>query len=173
MTDDESDAIDARLLAEGDLDRLFARHYDDLVSRAVMRLRDRDAAADAVQTAALRVLRELRAGRDHGHPMRVVLHQVLTYTLRGWGAPIEDPLPEVDEPRDPRADDHLAAVEHRAWLDGVLGVLPPRVRDVTRMRFGEGREIAEIAQELGIQRNAVDQALHRGRAALREAWLDA
>jgi RNA polymerase sigma factor (sigma-70 family) len=169
---DESDAIDARLLAEGDLDRLFARHYDDLLSRAVIHLRDRDGAADAVQTAVMRVLRELRAGKDHGYPMRVVLHQVLTYTLRGWGTPIEDPLSEVDEPRDTRADEQLAAVDHRAWLDGVLDVLPPRVRDVTRMRFGQGREIAEIAQELGIERNAVDQALHRGRAALRRAWLD-
>ena len=173
MNGDESDAIDARLLAEGDLDRLLARHYDDLVSRAVIRLRDRDAAADAVQTAVMRVLRELRAGKDHGHPMRVVLHQVLTYTLRGWGAPIADPLPEWDELPDARVDDDFAAVRHRAWLDAVLETLPRRVRDVTRMRFGEGREIPEIAHELGIERNAVDQALHRGRAALRTAWLDA
>ena len=173
MNGDESDAIDARLLGEGDLDRLFARHYDDLVSRAVIRLRDRDAAADAVQTAVLRVFREIRAGKDHGHPMRVVLHQVLTYTLRGCGAPVEDPLPGWHDLPDARADDDFAAVRDRAWLDAVLGPLPPRVRDVTRMRFGEGREIAEIAQELGIERNAVDQALHRGRAALREAWPDA
>ena len=36
------------------------------------------------------------------------------------------------------------------------------------MRYLDGREIADIARCLGITRNAVDQALFRGRRRLRE-----
>ena len=52
-----------------------------------------------------------------------------------------------------------------------VAALPDRDRVVMRMRFVDGCEAREIAAALGITANAVHQALHRGRAALRAAWV--
>jgi len=40
---------------------------------------------------------------------------------------------------------------------------------VLELRYLEGYDHEEIARRLGIERNAVDQALHRGHRRLREA----
>jgi DNA-directed RNA polymerase specialized sigma24 family protein len=40
---------------------------------------------------------------------------------------------------------------------------------VLELRYRDGREIDQIAEQLGLTRNAIDQALHRGHAKLRES----
>jgi RNA polymerase sigma factor (sigma-70 family) len=74
------------------------------------------------------------------------------------------PLPEAWEELhqaepDPGGVDRLA----RAFAE-----LPERARQVGALRYLRGWEIEEIAAELDIDRNAVDQALHRARRALCE-----
>jgi DNA-directed RNA polymerase specialized sigma24 family protein len=150
VTNDEIDALDDRCLAEGRLDEVLARHLPDLRDRARVRMRDAALADDVVQQALERVLREVR--RD------------------AWaraGAGREVPLDPGDGPDD---DGGLGEVVARGWFDQAVAGLPDRDREVMRMRVAEGREPAEIAEALGITANAVHQAIHRGRRALREAW---
>ncbi len=42
------------------------------------------------------------------------------------------------------------------------------IGEVARLRFLQGLEIDEIAEQLGKKRNAVDQSLHRSRNKLQE-----
>jgi RNA polymerase sigma factor (sigma-70 family) len=58
--------------------------------------------------------------------------------------------------------------EFRYDLERALAELPEGDREVASLRFLDGLEIAEIAEQLGKQRNAVDQALHRTRRKLQE-----
>lgn len=167
MSDDAPDTIDDRLLAERRHAELLARHYPALVDRARVRLRSEADAHDAVQSAMVRLVAELRRGKVYDVPFRVVAHQVLTWTIRGWFAARQDdpgPLPPdlaVDE-------DGFVHVEARLRLEQYFESLPRRDRDVMRLRWIDGEEISDIADQLGITPNAVSQALHRGASRLRE-----
>ena len=65
------------------------------------------------------------------------------------------------------ADPYGPLVEDEA-LEWLFGGLPEGARRVLDLRYRQGLEIAEIAERLGLERNAVDQALHRGHERLRE-----
>ena len=65
--------------------------------------------------------------------------------------------------------DAVDAVVSRYWLADLIGELPGRAREVVELRYLDGLEHDEIAARLGIERNNVDQALHRGHLRLREA----
>ena len=171
MTNDEIDALDARLLAEGRLEDVLARHLPDLRARARVRLRDETLADDAVQHALERVLREVRRGKHYRHPIRVILHQVLGWAIADVSARQRDREPDAPLDEGVGGDDGgYSAGVARDWFDRAAASLPDRDRVVMRMRFAEGREAREIATALGITANAVHQAIHRGRRALRTAW---
>jgi RNA polymerase sigma-70 factor (ECF subfamily) len=160
-----SDAEDARLLAAGDVDRLAAKYLPVVQAIVYARVRG-DGADDVVQDVMLRLLRELDAGKAYTVPYRVVVPKVTVWLVKGHfrGEPVQLlPLPqEWDAPDDSRpelADDD--------WLERLFAELPERQRQVCELRYRRGLEIDEIAAELGIERNAVDQALHRAHARLR------
>ena len=173
MSADASDAIDQRLLAEDRHAELVGRHYHDLVDRARMHLRGRGDAEEVANLAVVRLLGELRRGRTYSVPFRVVAHQVLTWIIKDWHGRRpdgSDPLPpDWDLPAD---EPGFAEFESRQTLEELFERLPARDREVMRLRWIDGAEIAGIAERLGMSRNAVDQALHRGRRAVEEAWLD-
>jgi RNA polymerase sigma factor (sigma-70 family) len=169
---DASDALDELLLSEGRHAELLARHYPDLVARARAHVGPVDA-VEVVHTALDRIVRELAAGRRYRVPFRVVAHQVLTGTIRGRRpAGNEVPLAEGAEVPDPAAEEGLVDVDERLSIEALLRRLPKGDGRVMRMRYLEGLEISDVAARLGMTRNAVDQALHRGRRAIKEAWLD-
>jgi RNA polymerase sigma factor (sigma-70 family) len=169
---DASDAIDGRLLAEGRHQDLVARHFDALRDRARLRLGPGDG-DDVVQDAVLRLLRELRRGKSYPVPFRVVAHNVLTWTIREWLAGrVADPGPLPDGWDVPADEAGFAELESRDAIERAIEPLPSRDREVVRLRYVEGEEIAGIAERLRMTRNAVDQALYRGRRALKESWLD-
>ena len=161
-----SDAEDARLLAVRDIDRLAAKYLPVVQTIVYARVRG-DGADDVVQDVMLRLLRELDAGRTYAVPYRVVVPKVTVWLVKGHfrGEPVQlVPFPEdwvalaQDEP-DLAGDD---------LLERLFGGLPERARQVCELRYLRGLEIDEIAAEIGIDRNAVDQALHRGHKALRD-----
>lgn len=159
MTNAERDRLDARLIADGDLCALFAAYQPVLRDRLRARRVLPDRADEVLQETMLRLLRELRAGVRHPVPFRVVAHRVLIWTLQGTHVQQTLPLGDWDAAADdPALDDAL----HRYDLDLRLRDFPPGVGQVMRLRFGEGLEIEDIARRLGMERNAVDQALHRG-----------
>jgi RNA polymerase sigma factor (sigma-70 family) len=164
---DERDAEDARLLEEGDIAGLLAAYSDIIVGRCVARLRGDDAAYDVAQDVRHRLLAEFRRGKRYKVPYRVVVHKVIDWTLSEHfeGRNTAVPLPDNWEPP---VDDSTESVLSRYYLVDLFGSLPERTRRVLELRYVGGLEIEQIADRLGLTRNAVDQALHRGHAKLRE-----
>jgi RNA polymerase sigma-B factor len=66
-------------------------------------------------------------------------------------------------------DEGFAHVEHRAVIDGVVGVLTDRERDVVQLRFNEDLTQAEIAARVGVSQMQVSRILRRALVKLRGA----
>jgi RNA polymerase sigma factor (sigma-70 family) len=164
---DARDAEDSRLLDANDYSRLLATYYRVVVERCRLRLADPDA-YEVAHNVMERLLRELTAGRRYRVPFRVVVHQVTTWKIKEFQTRGRvEILPEGWDPES--GEDPFEAFEQDHDLALLFAGLPPRVRDVMRLRYLEGLEIGEIAERLGMTRNAVDQALHRGHATIRES----
>ena len=167
--DDARDAADARLLADGEHARLLARWEPVIVQRCVAGLRGHSDAEDVAQDVKLRLWRELQAGKRYeGIPYRVIVHQVITWTVKDYfsGRRTDLPLPDGWEPAAAGNPYDLVTVR------SVLSELPGKTRLVCELRYLEGFEIEEIASRLGMTRNAVDQALHRAHRKLRPVLTD-
>ena len=163
---DARDAEDTRLLDANDYSRLLATYYRVVLERCRLRLADGDA-YEVAHNVMERLLRELTAGKRYPVPFRVVVHQVTTWKIKEFHTRGRvELLPEDWDPRS--GEDPFEPFEQGHDLELLFAGLPPRVRDVMRLRYVEGLEIGEIAERLGLNRNAVDQALHRGHATIRE-----
>ena len=68
-------------------------------------------------------------------------------------------------------DGPLSKVIYEDWLRYLFARLTPHDRDIAVMYFVDDTSIVDIAAQLGLPRNAIDQALHRVRKTLREAGL--
>ncbi len=165
---DELDAADAKLLAEGEYAVLLAKYEPIIIGRCVARLRGHADADDVAQDVKLRLWAELRVGKQYPVPFRVVVHQVIGWTLGDYfgGRPTDVPLPEGWDEGDPT--DALGELLDRDAVGAMLDSLEGRTREVMQLRYLERLEIDQIAIRLGMERNAVDQALHRGHRNLRE-----
>jgi len=64
--------------------------------------------------------------------------------------------------------DHAASAIERLVIADAIGALDPRERELIALRYGADLSSRQIAQVLDMQTNAVDVALHRARAHLRE-----
>ena len=172
MTHD-SDAEDARHLSDGDIAYLLAKYEPVVRARCVARLRGDLAADDVAQNVMLRLLDEFHRGKRYGDvPYRVVVHQVVGWTL----------------------NDHFRRPPHRRTAAGRLGA--GGARRASRPRASRpaascsptcpsGRAARASSatcsasrstrsrEQLEMTRNAVDQALHRAHARLRDLVADA
>ena len=164
-----TDAEDARLLAARDHDRLLAKYLPVVQTIVYARVRG-DGAEDVVQDVALRLLRELDAGRTYSVPYRVVVPKVTVWLVKGHfrGKPVQL-VPFPDDWEAPGTDGF--DLPDHDWLERLFAELPERPRQVCVLRYLHGYEIEQIAAELGMERNAVDQALHRAHARLRDILL--
>ncbi len=165
-----SDLEDTQLLEAGNLAALLAKYDATILGRCIARLRGGLDAEDVAQNVRLRLVAELQRGRRYGGtPYRVVVHQVIGWTLADYfaGRPTDIPLPESWEPAG--GDDQEALMSHY-YLERLFeSSLPEGARRVFELRYLQGLEPTQIAEELAMTRNAVDQALHRGHRKLREA----
>jgi RNA polymerase sigma-70 factor (ECF subfamily) len=163
---DARDAEDALLLEAGDHAALIAAYADVVVQRCLVGTRD-ESGRDVAQNVFLRLWQELRRGKRYAVPYRVVVHQVITWTLKEHfaGGRTELPLPEGWDPADPV--DQYADVDD-SDLDALWSDLAEGDRRVLDLRYVEGLEVPEIAERLGKAPNAVHQALHRAHAKLRK-----
>ena len=164
---DARDAEDALLLQNGDHAALIAAYHEVVVQRCLVAVRS-EAGYDVAQNVFERLLKELARGKRYDVPYRVVVHKVVDWTIKDHfqGARTDLPLPEdwdladVSDPYRSLGDDEA--------LEQMFGELPEGARRVLDLRYREGLEIDEIAERLDMDRNAVDQALYRGHAKLRE-----
>src|SRR6266498_80472 len=161
---DARDVEDKRLLEAGEHKLLLAGYFHAVRERCFLRLRDRDAGDEAAQRVFERLAAELARGRAYPVPFRVVVHMVTEWTLRGFypAAKQDDSLPEGWDP------EALERVDARLDFDVLLADLPQRQREVAELLYREGLSHEQIAERLGLKRNAVDQALHNAHAKLAE-----
>lgn len=95
MTDD--DARDAQLLEAGQFDRLLAKYHLVILARCIRGTRNVDDGQDVAQDVEFRLFREFQAGKRYpGVPFRVVVHQVVKWTIKDHfqGRPTDVPLPD-------------------------------------------------------------------------------
>jgi DNA-directed RNA polymerase specialized sigma24 family protein len=170
LMNDARDAEDTRLLEAGEIDLLLAGWYETIVSRCLARMRG-PAGHDVAQVVCERLWRELKNGRhrDGRLPFRVIVHQVIEYTCRGyydpgWG---ESEWLEVDGP----SGDETAGVETRLDLESFVTSLPPGDGAVGKLWLLDGLEPDQIAAKLDKKPNAIYQARSRISMRLRE-WLE-
>ena len=157
---DERDDLDDRLLAQGRYSELLAAYYPVVIARLRLRLPAGDV-YDVAQNTMLRLFSELRRGKRYPVPFRAVVHQVLGWTVRGHWQDAK-PRPECQFPPDwDIADERPAhSVEGDDWVRYMIAPLPERDRQVATWRYLDGMEIQQIADDLGINRNAVDQIVN-------------
>jgi RNA polymerase sigma factor (sigma-70 family) len=167
---DARDAEDRRLLAAGDHKLLVAGYFHLVRERCLLKLRNRDAADEAAQAVFVRLLAELSRGKTYPVPFRVVVWKVVEWTVRGTypGAKPDAELPEEWEGAD---EDAYGDWETEHDIAQMRASLPPRQREVAELRWLRGLEPAEIAAELGIEPNAVYQALHNANEKLKRMLL--
>lgn len=163
---DEWDAADRRLLEAGELEELLARYVETIQGRCAARVWNHADAEDVAQRVLYRLWNELKACRTYPVPFRVVVHKVIGWTIRAYLSE-QAKLPLPDEREEP-VDGEFDEVDGRLDLERLFGQLTGREREIFTGRYLQGREIEEIAAELDMTRNAVDQALHRGHRKLRE-----
>jgi RNA polymerase sigma-70 factor (ECF subfamily) len=163
---DARDAEDQRLLEAGEHKLLLAGYFTPVRDRCFFRLGTRDAGDEAAQHVFVRLLGELRKGKTYPVPFRVVVWMVTEWTLRGFHVGRREV--EFPEEWDPAGPDAFAEWEQDHDLAALFADLPQRQRQVLDLRYRLGLTPAEIAEQLGIEANAVYQALHNGHAKLRE-----
>ena len=137
-----------------------------------------------------RLMDEYARGKTYTVPPQVVVRNYCKYMAKGYlaereysrydsldaPAPIDGEGNEVARPapvdRSVRIEDTVVAAEYvYSLLDDPS--IPQGELVVIEMRYLQGMDIADIAETLGIKRNAVDQRLHRALRRLRDLSLGA
>ena len=92
------DARDADLLADGRIERLLATYEPVILARCIKETRSVHDGQDVAQDVMFRLYREFRAGKRYeGVPYRVVVHQVVRWTLADFFAGRRTDVPLPDE----------------------------------------------------------------------------
>jgi RNA polymerase sigma-70 factor (ECF subfamily) len=170
---DDAKLVDRALTGDqGAFTRLVERHQRWVTVAALRSTRNLEEADDMAQDTFLRAYQSLATWRREA-PFRAWLGQILRNRLRDRArslGPLPEPLDAAPEPgSDPEQERQLLDRELLAALRQAYDDLPPgRQREVVRLRFLEGKTLAEIAAALGIQVGTVKIHLFRGARRLRE-----
>lgn len=164
---DVDEARLTRAVAAGDSDafdelyRLYARRLATYAGRIAG---DPSAGEDVAQIALLSAYEALRRGTRPRH-LRAwlyrIAHNAALETRRR--RPV---VAELDEEHEPSRDDETSAL--RAVLVEALSALPERQRAAYLLREVQGLRVAEIAAELDLTTEQVEQALFAARNRLAE-----
>jgi RNA polymerase sigma factor (sigma-70 family) len=184
---DEIHARDRALVqraAAGELEafnQLVALYQDYLFAITVRVVRDRDAAADAVQEAffsAYRNLDRFRGDSFRSWLTRIALNAA-TDVLRYRKRRPADPYPEWEDdawqpPADEADNPERQALRRNAGrvLSQALGRITADQRAAIVLYDVEGYDYQEIAEMTGVSLGTVKSRIHRGRLALRELLAD-
>lgn len=168
------------LLTPEDAAAMLAREEGGI--RRVIRFYIRDHAAedDVWQEVCLRAVRHIGSlnhpGAARGWAYQVARNAAMDW-LRRCDRAIVRPAPVLPDHADPSATgrspgDTVLSQERIAAVQKALAELPPSQREAIRLRIEEGLDHVQIATRLGINRQAVEVRLCKGRAALRERLAD-
>ena len=147
-----------------------AARSDDLLRVGHLLTNDRGHAEDLVQTALLKAYRHW--GRISGEDAYPYVRRVLVTSAASWRRRRTTQeivsLPALDAP-EPDQTDVLAERDRMATA---LSTLPPRMRAVLVLRYGEDLGEAATAAALGCSVNTVKSQTTRGLARLRTALVE-
>lgn len=168
------DARDLNDLRAGRYDQLFARYWTAINAsvRSVGLWREVDV-QDATQQAAERLLKEWQRGKRYRVPLRVVIIMTARFEARDvkQKAAIHVTRTASDEVAlaTHAAPDAFAELEAIDWMESLFEGLPPRERQVMELRYLAGMQPGHVAEHLGIEPNAENQAHFRAVKAVRLA----
>jgi RNA polymerase sigma-70 factor (ECF subfamily) len=150
---------------------ILARSHQEAVYRWIRRMvRDEDTARDLTQETLLRGFRglpEFRGEAAFGSWLRTIATNLVRSHARRLGSVTLVPLdPELASPA-PAPDARPIAEDDRRALARALAQLPPRQREVVRLRVYEELPYAEIARRLGGDENAARVNFHHALKRLR------
>jgi RNA polymerase sigma-70 factor (ECF subfamily) len=161
----------ARYLA-GDtsaFDSLMRFHQDRIFGICLRVLRDREAALDATQETFITVFR--KADRFAGRSaFSTWLYRVTVNTchdsIRRSRRQATEPLPEGNDPGDPRAGDDILAADLRPTVETALASLPEEFRVAVILSDLEGLSLQMVADALDVPLGTVKSRVFRGRRLL-------
>jgi RNA polymerase sigma-70 factor (ECF subfamily) len=158
----------------------FGEVYDLYVGRVyafcLARARDREEAQDLTARTFERALKTIGAYESHGMPMSSWLFRIAANLAIDRGrkkgrttnvgdglVPEEDHTAQLDLP----PEQQVVHWERARYLRDLIRGLPDDQQRAVRMRYFEGKSIAEIAEALERSENASKQLLHRAMDSLR------
>jgi RNA polymerase sigma-70 factor, ECF subfamily len=155
-----------------DLEALFAAHHARVLQAAYRVTGNAGDAEDVLQTVFLRLVRREEAVLEpspEAYLYRAAVNaalDLLRSRRRGPSVPLEDAgQPRAGAGADP--EELRRGREIEAWLRDAVGRLAPQSAEVFALHVFEGRSHEEIAEALGLSRNAVAVVLHRARRQLK------
>jgi RNA polymerase sigma-70 factor (ECF subfamily) len=160
---------DARRATEHTSD-LYARHGQRVYSFCLSRLRNREEAQDAAQTAFLYALGSLKRGvvpRNELAWLLTIADNVCRSTRRTAGRRVAHVTnTDVDELEAAATSLNAETREEIAALRNALEQLPDRQRKAILLREWQGLSYADIAEQLDLTLGAVETLLFRARGSL-------
>jgi RNA polymerase sigma-70 factor (sigma-E family) len=146
-------------------EQFVADRSGDLMRLAVLLAADRGHAEDLVQTALVKAYR--RWNRIEGEDPYPYVRRVLVTSAASWRRR-RTTQEIIDLPaHDPAGPDPTDALVERHRMDDALAGLPPRMRAVLVLRYGEDLSEAATAEALGVSILTVKSQTVRGLARLR------
>jgi RNA polymerase sigma-70 factor (ECF subfamily) len=156
---------------ELDFERLYRSSRDDVYAYAAGLLRDRTAAEDVTAAAFERAYRKRSRFNAERGSARAWLFGIARNAaldeLRRRGRQAELSTDPVDAASLPDRGDQRS--ELRLLLDGALGELEARERELIALKFFAGLSNAEIGRVIGTSASNAGTKLHRTMDKLREA----
>jgi len=150
---------------------LVRSSIEGLYATAMLILRDRDAAEDAVQDALVRAWRGLRALRDpeawDAWSRQLVVRSC--YQHRRSNSRFKVVELDLSATYAPVANDSAMSLSDRDQLERGFARLPVDQRSILVLRFYLGLQLAEIAEVLGIPVGTAKSRLHRATETMRAA----
>jgi RNA polymerase sigma-70 factor (ECF subfamily) len=162
-------------VASGDraaLRSLYARQSTRLFGIAMAILRDRSAAADALQDAFLRVWQRARQYDAERGPAAYWLSGIVRNAAldiaRARGREVLSDDPNLgDEAVEPDTLERLGAAQDAARLHACLSQLEPRNRETIVLAFVHGLSHPQVAERLSVPLGTVKSWIRRGLLSLR------
>ncbi len=164
---------DAGVLGEADWLHRVVRDFERPLSRYALSItRNPEQALDAVQETFLLLMKHLaKVDRDRPAPwLFTVCRSKAIDLLRRDGKmearTHEDLAQHVSA--DPPAEAAVVSREESREVDAILSILPPREREVMRLKFQQGLKYREIAAVTGLTVSHVGVLIHEAMARLRK-----
>jgi len=144
---------------------LYEEHFERVYVFVLRRVSDRHVAQDLTADVFHQALANLKRFEWRGAPFAAWLYRIAANEIADHFHRTSRERPAA--PPSDVSNGEMAAVEQRALLFRLVDRLPADQRRVVVMRFGEGRSIREVAQQLERSEGAVKQLQWRALQTLR------